>query len=140
MCCVTCCMVLLCLSVSSLTSLSFIFFFKQKTAYEVRISDWSSDVCSSDLIGIGLRDRKLHALIGADRLAEQAALLRVGGRLPDEPFGIADTFGADQDPLGIHTRKDVAEPLPFLADQACGRHAHVIEEQDRKSTRPNSSP
>src|SRR3546814_1106048 len=28
-----------------------IFFFKQKTAYEMRISDWSSDVCSSDLIG-----------------------------------------------------------------------------------------
>src|SRR3546814_8840727 len=27
------------------------FFFKQKTAYEMRISDWSSDVCSSDLIG-----------------------------------------------------------------------------------------
>src|SRR3546814_20212653 len=27
----------------------FIFFFKQKTAYEMRISDWSSDVCSSDL-------------------------------------------------------------------------------------------
>src|SRR3546814_16234888 len=26
-----------------------IFFFKQKTAYEIRISDWSSDVCSSDL-------------------------------------------------------------------------------------------
>src|SRR3546814_17016344 len=29
----------------------FIFFFKQKTAYEMRISDWSSDVCSSDLEG-----------------------------------------------------------------------------------------
>src|SRR3546814_8159088 len=28
----------------------FIFFFKQKTAYEMRISDWSSDVCSSDLV------------------------------------------------------------------------------------------
>src|SRR3546814_5724712 len=28
---------------------SMIFFFKQKTAYEMRISDWSSDVCSSDL-------------------------------------------------------------------------------------------
>src|SRR3546814_8672987 len=28
----------------------FIFFFKQKTAYEMRISDWSSDVCSSDLL------------------------------------------------------------------------------------------
>src|SRR3546814_10196835 len=32
----------------------FCFFFKQKTAYEMRISDWSSDVCSSDL---GDRDR-----------------------------------------------------------------------------------
>src|SRR3546814_10862546 len=29
--------------------LIFVFFFKQKTAYEMRISDWSSDVCSSDL-------------------------------------------------------------------------------------------
>src|SRR3546814_3570892 len=29
--------------------LIFFFFFKQKTAYEMRISDWSSDVCSSDL-------------------------------------------------------------------------------------------
>src|SRR3546814_5663403 len=28
------------------------FFFKQKTAYEMRISDWSSDVCSSDLVGV----------------------------------------------------------------------------------------
>src|SRR3546814_8410912 len=28
------------------------FFFKQKTAYEMRISDWSSDVCSSDLAGM----------------------------------------------------------------------------------------
>src|SRR3546814_6778544 len=31
--------------------LSSVFFFKQKTAYERRISDWSSDVCSSDLPG-----------------------------------------------------------------------------------------
>src|SRR3546814_16464064 len=30
------------------------FFFKQKTAYEMRISDWSSDVCSSDLLTDGL--------------------------------------------------------------------------------------
>src|SRR3546814_8179228 len=34
------------LSTSSITS---VFVFKQKTAYEMRISDWSSDVCSSDL-------------------------------------------------------------------------------------------
>src|SRR3546814_2071096 len=39
------------------------FFFKQKTAYEMRISDWSSDVCSSDLVhrgGRGARDRVLQ--------------------------------------------------------------------------------
>src|SRR3546814_4081480 len=37
------------------------FFFKQKTAYEMRISDWSSDVCSSDLLDnrYGLHWRKL---------------------------------------------------------------------------------
>src|SRR3546814_10514540 len=33
--------------------MQFVFFFKQKTAYEMRISDWSSDVCSSDLISNG---------------------------------------------------------------------------------------
>src|SRR3546814_4968066 len=32
------------------------FFFKQKTAYEMRISDWSSDVCSSDLADSGVGD------------------------------------------------------------------------------------
>src|SRR3546814_9697184 len=33
----------------SLLYIYFFFFFKQRTAYELRISDWSSDVCSSDL-------------------------------------------------------------------------------------------
>src|SRR3546814_6399750 len=33
----------------------YFFFFKQKTAYEMRISDWSSDVCSSDLLGMARR-------------------------------------------------------------------------------------
>src|SRR3546814_12514356 len=37
------------------------FFLKQKTAYEMRISDWSSDVCSSDL----------HAIYGKDVVAER---------------------------------------------------------------------
>src|SRR3546814_5124891 len=32
----------------------FVFFFKQKTAYDMRISDWSSDVCSSDLFSQGV--------------------------------------------------------------------------------------
>src|SRR3546814_18314718 len=40
------------------------FFFKQKTAYEIRISDWSSDVCSSVLFGAGRtvdhQRRRLH--------------------------------------------------------------------------------
>src|SRR3546814_2650165 len=41
----------------------YFFFFKQKTAYEMRISDWSSDVCSSDLLPAGPRqgqDRQRH--------------------------------------------------------------------------------
>src|SRR3546814_5930719 len=40
------------------------FFFKQKTAYEMRISDWSSDVCSSDLLAQGQSDAQFprHAL------------------------------------------------------------------------------
>src|SRR3546814_4656930 len=33
------------------------FFFKQKTAYEMRISDWSSDVCSSDLLNASITTR-----------------------------------------------------------------------------------
>src|SRR3546814_2332687 len=39
--------------VTSVYFLLIIFFFKQKTAYEMRISDWSSDVCSSDLAATG---------------------------------------------------------------------------------------
>src|SRR3546814_14822346 len=35
----------------------FFFFFKQKTAYEMRISDWSSDVCSSDLMALGAQTK-----------------------------------------------------------------------------------
>src|SRR3546814_3095264 len=47
----------------------FFFFFKQKTAYEMRISDWSSDVCSSDLEGGAVADPPetgaLHDAAGA---------------------------------------------------------------------------
>src|SRR3546814_1277808 len=51
------------------------FFFKQKTAYEMRISDWSSDVCSSDLfasildldIAIRVHDRQITAMEPAAR-------------------------------------------------------------------------
>src|SRR3546814_4403592 len=43
----------------------FFFFVKQKTAYEMRISDWSSDVCSSDLLG-GRDRRRCHVRRDAD--------------------------------------------------------------------------
>src|SRR3546814_20097337 len=42
------------------TTFFFFFFFKQKTAYEMRISDWSSDVCSSDL-QLEIIDQRDHA-------------------------------------------------------------------------------
>src|SRR3546814_5999327 len=48
----------------------FFFFFKQKTAYEMRISDWSSDVCSSDL-AVRPCDRPTPGL--GDRLRQVAA-------------------------------------------------------------------
>src|SRR3546814_2237146 len=49
-----------------LFAIVFFFFFKQKTAYEMRISDWSSDVCSSDLPGTpGL----LHRIGGIEKKA-----------------------------------------------------------------------
>src|SRR3546814_14075042 len=41
-----------------------VFFFKQKTAYEMRISDWSSDVCSSDLLANTARMRARAAQLG----------------------------------------------------------------------------
>src|SRR3546814_10071803 len=44
-----------------------VFFFKQKTAYEMRISDWSSDVCSSDLAGCNMQQRGLAAARGPDQ-------------------------------------------------------------------------
>src|SRR3546814_3915399 len=37
------------------------FFFKQKTEYDMRISDWSSDVCSSDLLVVGSAVREVQA-------------------------------------------------------------------------------
>src|SRR3546814_6661117 len=56
------------------------FFFKQKTAYEMRISDWSSDVCSSDLNGQSSNGQSGRAEV--DRLGrqrrERSAERRVG--------------------------------------------------------------
>src|SRR3546814_6781661 len=59
-----------------------IFFFKQKTAYEMRISDWSSDVCSSDL-----RKRQLidfDRKVSASRRPRAGTL--IGGTREYQPF------------------------------------------------------
>src|SRR3546814_8024225 len=57
----------------------FFFFFKQKTAYEMRISDWSSDVCSSDLRPALADDGKAVArLQHAGRADPEIAAPRIG--------------------------------------------------------------
>src|SRR3546814_10121666 len=92
------------------------FFFKQKTAYEMRVSDWSSDVCSSDLKAAS----QLHR--------EQFT------RTPPHPRNNA----AGHSGTGDHRR--------HRAEQLCGQtgleRTELIrrtDEEDRKSTRLNSS-
>src|SRR3546814_6336067 len=46
------------------------FFFKQKTAYEMRISDWSSDVCSSDLQDRLVAERESRFMVKEDRRSQ----------------------------------------------------------------------
>src|SRR3546814_16305008 len=55
------------------------FFFKQKTAYEMRISDWSSDVCSSDLL-IG----DVGGVVAVDQTLNLALVLDVSDSMEDE--------------------------------------------------------
>src|SRR5881227_3195115 len=62
----------------------FLFFFKQKTAYEITVRDWSSDVCSSDLSGAGTHERSLQGLQNVlRRLVRRDARLI---QLLDPPF------------------------------------------------------
>src|SRR3546814_5796527 len=65
------------------------FFFKQKTAYELRISDWSSDVCSSDLIDRIAGNRGVQLEI-ADRKAIVLAITVVLDRQAVEPVHRGD--------------------------------------------------
>src|SRR3546814_11415504 len=70
------------------------FFFKQKTAYEMRISDWSSDVCSSDLRGDAIEQppTQLDQVI-EQRRARIFQLVTVGQRLVVQRL-VAHGFGA----------------------------------------------
>src|SRR3546814_16114010 len=72
-----------------------VFFFKQKTAYEMRISDWSSDVCSSDL---------LPSIGGISGVEWDAVEL---------PSQFMENFAWDRDALiGLSGHVDSGEPLP----------------------------
>src|SRR3546814_5552986 len=60
------------------------FVFKQKTAYEMRISDWSSDVCSSDLTSTHKRRVHIRGNTRADNLFE-AGMLETTKDVPSSP-------------------------------------------------------
>src|SRR3546814_3808253 len=99
------------------------FVFKQKTAYEMRMSDWSSDVCSSDLLG-RLGHYQIAEFIFAARLDprfEGAQPLAAPKAEQDAMF-----LGADQDARAVRHEDEISPFDRFF-------------ERDRKSTRLNSS-
>src|SRR3546814_47571 len=68
-----------------------VFFFKQKTAYEMRISDWSSDVCSSDLFGTSIAPAEVGmACLGELPLA-----------LPGRQHGLRQVVEREADRAGL---------------------------------------
>src|SRR3546814_2945826 len=106
----------------------FFFFFKQKTAYEMRISDWSSDVCSSDLAAI---EKVVIVAIGVPVIAGEPDRHLFGYNRPaNESAGRIiieiSVAGADH-PLG-GVRRVTREHL----DRAAGRVA-TEQRADRKS-------
>src|SRR3546814_5450353 len=116
--------------------LCYFFFFKQKTAYEMRISDWSSDVCSSDLPA----RKERHGRRGVEQQAQGRRPRRI--RLPGH-VGRKAGFGEAQflPNLGIAQPADDLEGLAQL-DPVLDEDAPTVEllaRADRKSTRLNSS-
>src|SRR3546814_3588974 len=76
-----------------------VFFFKQKTAYEMRISDWSSDVCSSDLARLIGPAPARDSYLKADRVLQVASDCRAdaihpGYGLLSENAGFAEQVEA----------------------------------------------
>src|SRR3546814_19659817 len=78
------------------------FFFKQKTAYEMRISDWSSDVCSSDLV----QDPGYRAPVAGTLDLGEAAVTPVSNvipwpaTLPEQVGAVQSILAAAPAPLG----------------------------------------
>src|SRR3546814_3638308 len=94
------------------------FFFKQKTAYEMRISDWSSDVCSSDLI-------RVRAFDVATFVAHGAAQIGIVGSDVVEEFNYSELYAPVDLNIG-HCRLSVAEPKGLAAeDEAAMSHVRV---------------
>src|SRR3546814_1091144 len=80
------------------------FFFKQKTAYEMRISDWSSDVCSSDLgVGRGRISERFERQV--ERRIE-GAVVRRNGSSRDPAYPVAADSGCEVLKLGSELRSE----------------------------------
>src|SRR3546814_2360802 len=118
------------------------FFFKQKTAYEMRISDWSSDVCSSDLLA-GF-DGDVLILYGDVPLVTTATMRRMLDRLheADSPAAVVLGF-RPADPLAygrvIAGPDGIIEKMVEFKDATDAERAVDLCNSDRKSTRLNSS-
>src|SRR3546814_2819660 len=105
------------------------FFFKQKTAYEMRISDWSSDVCSSDLgRAVG---------VGTTMLLHCDYVLLAEGTILTTPFVNLALVPEAASSLLLPLR--IGHARAFAAF-ALGEPIAAADAQDRKSTRLNSSP
>src|SRR3546814_8010581 len=88
------------------------FFFKQKTAYEMRISDWSSDVCSSDLVRRHRRIRMVIREAAVDLRVQQdvCAWQAPGHRRHGLSHGpVAGIPGDLQRPRALHVREDALD-------------------------------
>src|SRR3546814_19482552 len=76
------------------------FFFKQKTAYEMRISDWSSDVCSSDLARGGKPAAASAAPASQDAILK-AADASIRAMMLIRTYRVRGHLAANLDPLGL---------------------------------------
>src|SRR3546814_5729856 len=68
----------------------YVFFFKQKTAYEMRISDWSSDVCSSDLAAICAG---IFSLSAGGRIGRKGLIAALGAGVLTAAYTVVDAGG-----------------------------------------------
>src|SRR3546814_1063740 len=85
-----------CSSHTAVFILLFIFFFKQKTAYEMRISDWSSDVCSSDLVDVdALCDGDDVVVAGVLQHIEEAGVHSGDSACSLPPYSLSDDIIAE---------------------------------------------